>query len=66
MLSVDLGCVAGGGERECVAEVVLGMINWKATVGEAVGSGLEPDGVDGGGEVAGAGDASGFDERGVV
>jgi hypothetical protein len=27
---------------------------------------LEPDGVDGGGEVTGPGDASGFDERGVV
>jgi hypothetical protein len=66
VLSVDLGCVAGGGERECIPEVVLGMVDGEAAVGEAVGGGLEPDGVDGGGEVAGAGDASGFDERGVV
>jgi len=61
VLGVDFLGVAVGGECEGVGEVVFGVVDGETAVGEAVGSSLKADGVDGGGEVAGAGDAGWFD-----
>ena len=63
---VNIGCVAAGGESECVSDVAFQVGDRETPVGEALGGGLEADRVESGGEVAGTGDPGWFDDCGVV
>lgn len=66
MLGVDVRRVIICGEGQWAAEVVFRVVDGEAAVGELVGCGLEPDCINGGGDVADARDTCGLNERCVV